>query len=74
MPTGHEHYKHQWRTGAIGINVGDIPRLNELCSGKWGFHFVPSDSPHLKLATGNEIVLTFEREEDMIAAMLTITF
>ena len=73
MPTGHERYKHQWRTGSEGIKVCDIPRLNDLCSGKWGFHFVPV-TPRRKLIAESEIVLTFEREEDMIAAMLTISF
>ena len=75
-----KHYPYVWRTNTYALPSWTVDILRETCEGKWGYYFDPtgepiesrSDKHHSYMH--NVMCLTFELEEDMVQAKLSLSF
>ncbi len=74
-----KHYQYVWRTSTYALPMSTVDILRALCTGKWGYYFDSKGDP---IGSGNLgphymdsiMCLTFELEEDMVQAKLSLSF
>lgn len=74
-----KHYQYVWRTNTYALPMPTVDILRATCTGKWGYYFDSKSDP---IGSGNRgphymhsvMCLTFEKEEDLIQAKLSISF
>lgn len=73
-------YEHVWRTVAHGLPVTVMAQLDEICTGKWGYHFEDSkfglefDLKKTHFYASSILCLSFEDNQDLVQAKLSLPF
>lgn len=70
-----KQYSHNWKTPVEGLGMHLIPKIHDLCTGNWGWYFIPhkdanyyADDWYKK----QNLILSFENKWDLIMCKLII--
>ena len=68
-------YSHDWETSVYGLGMHLIPEIHNLCTGNWGWYFIPHENCNYYADDWHEnqtLVLSFEKKWDLIMCKLII--
>ncbi len=68
-------YEYQWVTNQHGLLMNHIPKIHNMCTGRWGWYFLPKPGINYyseRWYKKQKMVLTFENKWDLIHVKLAI--
>lgn len=69
-------FKYQWTTSTYALPMSTSHKLDKMCVGKWGWHFIPHKNMNYSRENWYEdqtLVLTFQNKWDFIHARLRVS-
>jgi hypothetical protein len=68
-------YRHQWRTSMNALPMQWINQIDNMTTGRWGWHFIPHKNMDYRRNDWHEdqtLFLTFELQDDLVQVMLSL--